>query len=70
MLRREERKGVLKRWFWMIILATAELYGGTLLLDLPSCTSVLGSADLSRMVRRHVGPVRRVRPVSVMWTLR
>jgi hypothetical protein len=28
MLRREERKGVLKRWFWMIVLATAELYGG------------------------------------------
>ena len=28
MLRREERKGALKRWFWMIILATAELYGG------------------------------------------
>ena len=31
MLRREERKGALKRWFWMIMLATAELYGGTLL---------------------------------------
>ncbi|KAF2003158.1 Emopamil-binding protein [Amniculicola lignicola CBS 123094] len=27
-LRREERKGVLRRWFWMTILATAELYGG------------------------------------------
>jgi hypothetical protein len=27
-LRREERKGVLKRWFWMVVLATAELYGG------------------------------------------
>lgn len=27
-------------------------------------------ADSSRMVRRHVGPVRRVRPVSAMWTLR
>ncbi|KAF2015400.1 Emopamil-binding protein [Aaosphaeria arxii CBS 175.79] len=28
LLRREERKGALKRWFWMIVLATAELYGG------------------------------------------
>lgn len=28
LLRREERKGVLKRWFWMVVLATAELYGG------------------------------------------
>lgn len=28
MLRREERKGALKRWFWMIVLATGELYGG------------------------------------------
>jgi hypothetical protein len=28
LLRREERKGALKRWFWMIMLATAELYGG------------------------------------------
>ncbi|PSN74824.1 Emopamil-binding protein [Corynespora cassiicola Philippines] len=28
MLRTEERKGVLKRWFWMSLLATAELYGG------------------------------------------
>ncbi|KAF2107178.1 Emopamil-binding protein [Lophiotrema nucula] len=28
LLRREERKGVLKRWFWMMILATGELYGG------------------------------------------
>lgn len=28
LLRREERKGVLKRWFWMMILATAEIYGG------------------------------------------
>jgi hypothetical protein len=29
LLRREERKGVLKRWFWMTVLATGELYGGT-----------------------------------------
>lgn len=28
LLRREERKGVLKRWFWMTVLAVAELYGG------------------------------------------
>ncbi|KAL5391221.1 hypothetical protein PMIN03_003255 [Paraphaeosphaeria minitans] len=28
LLRREERKGALKRWFWMVMLATAELYGG------------------------------------------
>lgn len=28
MLTGEERKGVLKRWFWMTLLATAELYGG------------------------------------------
>jgi hypothetical protein len=28
LLTKEERKGVLKRWFWMMILATAELYGG------------------------------------------
>ncbi|PVI06357.1 Emopamil-binding protein [Periconia macrospinosa] len=28
LLRGEERKGALKRWFWMIVLATAELYGG------------------------------------------
>lgn len=29
-LTKEERKGALKRWFWMSILATAELYGGEL----------------------------------------
>jgi hypothetical protein len=29
LLRRDERKGALKKWFWMMILATAELYGGT-----------------------------------------
>ncbi|KAF1961585.1 Emopamil-binding protein [Byssothecium circinans] len=28
LIRRDERKGVLKRWFWMMILATGELYGG------------------------------------------
>lgn len=28
LLTKEERKGVLKRWFWMMVLATAELYGG------------------------------------------
>jgi hypothetical protein len=28
-LTKEERKGALKRWFWMSILATGELYGGT-----------------------------------------
>ena len=36
MLSRDVRKGVLKKWFWMIILATAEIYGGesTILLRL------------------------------------
>jgi hypothetical protein len=29
-LTKEERKGALKRWFWMSILATGELYGGEL----------------------------------------
>ena len=38
LLRREERKGALKRWFWMIILATAELYGGT---PIPSLMTVM-----------------------------
>lgn len=28
LLTKEERKGVLKRWFWMMVLAVAELYGG------------------------------------------
>jgi hypothetical protein len=28
LLTKEERKGALKRWFWMIILATCDLYGG------------------------------------------
>ena len=32
LLRREERKGVLRRWFWMMILAVGELYGGMLFL--------------------------------------
>jgi hypothetical protein len=28
LLSRDERKGALRKWFWMIVLATAELYGG------------------------------------------
>ncbi|KAF2277789.1 Emopamil-binding protein [Westerdykella ornata] len=28
MLRGEERKGGLRKWFWMVVLATGELYGG------------------------------------------
>ncbi|KAF2736227.1 Emopamil-binding protein [Polyplosphaeria fusca] len=28
LLAREERKGVLRRWFWMTVLAVGELYGG------------------------------------------
>lgn len=28
LLTKQERKGVLKKWFWMIVLATAEIYGG------------------------------------------
>ncbi|KAL6704835.1 hypothetical protein ACN47E_007518 [Coniothyrium glycines] len=27
-LSREDKKGVLKKWFWMIVLATGEIYGG------------------------------------------
>jgi len=27
-LSKEERKGTLKKWFWMIVLATGEIYGG------------------------------------------
>lgn len=27
-LSKDERKGVLKKWFWMVILATGEIYGG------------------------------------------
>jgi hypothetical protein len=27
-LSKDERKGVLKKWFWMTVLATAEIYGG------------------------------------------
>jgi hypothetical protein len=34
MLSRDVRKGVLKKWFWMIILATAEIYGGESLISL------------------------------------
>ena len=53
LLRREERKGVLKRWFWMMILATAEIYGGTY--------SPIYSLQASRTpCEAHVGPVRRV----------
>jgi hypothetical protein len=28
LLSKEERKGVLKKWYWMVVLATAEIYGG------------------------------------------
>jgi len=28
MLSRNQKKGALKKWFWMVVLATAELYGG------------------------------------------
>jgi hypothetical protein len=28
LLRKEERRGSLRAWFWMVLLATAELYGG------------------------------------------
>jgi hypothetical protein len=28
LLSKDERKGVLKKWFWMIVLATGEVYGG------------------------------------------
>jgi len=28
LLSKEERKGVLKKWFWMTVLATGEIYGG------------------------------------------
>ncbi|OAK97090.1 Emopamil-binding protein [Phaeosphaeriaceae sp. SRC1lsM3a] len=27
-LSKDERKGVLKKWFWMVVLATGEIYGG------------------------------------------
>lgn len=28
LLSKDEKKGVLKKYFWMIVLATAEIYGG------------------------------------------
>lgn len=28
LLSKDERKGVLKKWFWMVVLATGEIYGG------------------------------------------
>lgn len=28
LLSKDEKKGVLKKWFWMIVLATGEIYGG------------------------------------------
>jgi hypothetical protein len=28
LLTRDERKGVLRKWFWMVVLATGEIYGG------------------------------------------
>lgn len=28
LLTKDERKGVLKKWFWMVVLATGEIYGG------------------------------------------
>lgn len=31
-LSKDERKGTLKKWFWMIVLATGEIYGGESLL--------------------------------------
>lgn len=35
-LSRDERKGTLKKWFWMIVLATGEIYGGESLHPVPS----------------------------------
>lgn len=45
-LTKNPRKGVLKKWFWMVILATAEIYGGE------SSQLSLSSA----LVRRNCGP--------------
>lgn len=61
LLRREDRKGALKRWFWMIMLATAELYGGMYLFTRPLCILctlyIPSDSSLELFVRRaHVGP--------------
>jgi hypothetical protein len=64
-LSKDERKGAVKKYFWMIVLATAEIYGGE---SLPAITpnnnntvfrnSMRGSGW--PVVRRIVGPARRL----------
>jgi hypothetical protein len=49
LLSKEERKGMLKKWFWMTILATGEIYGGE---SLYNSFSDIGHATLLWRFRR------------------
>lgn len=52
-LSKEERKGVLKKWFWMIVLATGEIYGGEspIPLAFPQPAKEKIERDISRTVK-------------------
>jgi hypothetical protein len=59
LLSKDEKKGVLKKWFWMVILATGEIYGGESLLFLYllamlcwHCVACFGSTVAAHSVRR------------------
>jgi hypothetical protein len=63
MLSRDVRKGSLKKWFWMIILATAEIYGGESSFHYTSQESdtrrmYVGDIGYPHLLRRYVGPAR------------
>jgi hypothetical protein len=63
MLSRDVRKGSLKKWFWMIILATAEIYGGESSIHYPSQESdtrriYVGDIGCLHLLRQYVGPAR------------
>lgn len=40
LLSKDEKKGGLKKWFWMIVLATGEIYGGECPFHMPLKESV------------------------------
>lgn len=55
LLAKDERKGVLKKWFWMVILATGEIYGGESLLQYTTLMDryFVSESPWTRPLRRH-----------------
>lgn len=70
LLSKDEKKGELKKWFWMIVLATGEIYGGELLFSQSPPDSVSGARALfaahSDLVRRICGSTDVAKSLSCM----